>query len=33
MAMIYWTEINTVWSSEVCLVVSYRVYYIFTVVT
>ena len=33
MAMIYWTEINIVWSSEVCLVVSYRIYYIFTVVT
>lgn len=33
MAMIYWTEINTVCSSGVCLVVLRRIYYIFTVVT
>lgn len=32
MAIIYSTEIHTVWSSEVCLVISNRIYYIFTVV-
>lgn len=33
MAMIYWTKINIVCSSGVCLVVLHRIYYIFTVVT